>query len=106
MGAGELSAAGLVYRPGWSFKFGGPGGRFLCVMARTLDSLHPSRERSTQHMREVPDGLDRREFARWVHGFLLDIEGHECAEFFQIDGVRPFWPAHGDGDPYAPAERW
>ena len=56
-------------------------------------------------MRELP-ALEGNDLARWVFEFLLDIERHEAAEFFQWDGARPFWPAHGDGDPYAPAERW
>ena len=99
--------AGLAYKPGWSFRLGGPGNRFLCVTATTADSLNPTRDRSTGHMWEIPEGLDeRREFARWVFARLLDAERHEAAEFFEVDGHRPFWPAHDAGDPYAPAERW
>lgn len=97
----------LAYKPGWQFKLGGPGGRFLCAFATTPDSLHPERERCTQHMWEIPDGLDRQELARWVFARLLDAERHESAEFFQFDDTRPFWPNHQDeGDPYAHVERW
>lgn len=97
----------LSYKPGWRFKRGGPGGRFLCVFATTPDSLHPARERTTQHMFEIPDGLDDRGFCRWVFDCLLQAERHEAAEFFQVDGVRPFWPNHQDeGDPYAHVEHW
>lgn len=95
----------IGYKPGWKFRIGGPGNRYLCVFAMTPDSLAPQRQRCTQHMRELPP-LQGADMARWVFGFLLDIERHEAAEFFQWDGERPFWPAHGDGDPYAPAERW
>lgn len=105
---GTAGLTGLAYRPGWRFRFGGPGGRFLCVFACTPDSTAPDRERVTQHMWELPAGLveDRQDFARWAFARLLEVERHEAAEFFQIDGHRPFWPAHGDGDPYAPAEQW
>jgi hypothetical protein len=96
----------LGYKPGWRFRLGGPGNRFLCVFARTPDSLAPERERITQHMREIPDGMDDREFARWVRDFLLDVERHECCEFLQVDGRRPFFPGHGDDDPYAHTEHW
>lgn len=97
----------LAYKPGWRFRIGGPGNRFLCVTATTLDSLSPDRERSTQHMFEIPCGLGRRDFARWVFDRLLDAERHEAAEFFQFEGNRPFWPNHQDeGSPYEHVERW
>ena len=100
--------ATLAYKPGWTFKLGGPGNRFLCVFARTPDSLSPGRERTTQHMFEIPDDVvGRNEFARWVLGCLLQAERHEACEFFAVDGFRPFWPHHQDeGDPYALVERW
>lgn len=95
------------YKPGWTFKRGGPGGRFMCVFARTPDSLAPARERVTQHMFEVPDGLDGRGFARWVLDCVLLAERHEACEFLSFDGVRPFWPNHQDeGDPYEHVEHW
>lgn len=58
-------------------------------------------------MFEIPDGLDERGFCRWVFDRLLEVERHEAAEFFQVDGMRPFWPNHQDeGSPYAHVERW
>lgn len=102
--------AGLVasfrYKPGWSFKIGGPNHRFLCVFATTPDSQRP-RMRTTQHQFEIPDGLDERGFCRWVFDRLLDCERHETGEFFEVGGFRPFYPHHqGAGDPYALVERW
>lgn len=98
---------GLAYKPGWAFKQGGPGGRYLCVFVTSPDSLQPERQRVTQHMWEIPDGLARADLARWVFDRLLDVERHEAAEHFQLDGERPFWPNHQDeGDPYVPVERW
>lgn len=99
--------ASLAYKPGWRFKVGGPRGRFLCVFATTPDSHRPERQRTTQHMFEIPDGLDDRGFARWVFDRLLDCERHEAGEFFTFGGVRPFYPNHQDeGSPYEPVERW
>ena len=99
---------GLAYKPGWTFKAGGPGREFLCVFALTPDSGAPDRQRTTQHMFRFPDGLVTREgFARWVFACLMQAEFHEAAEFLQIDGVRPFFPHHQDeGSPYAWVERW
>jgi hypothetical protein len=98
----------LGYKPGWTFKMGGPGGQHLCVFARTLDSSDPTQERVTQHMRKVPTvDLTPREMIRWVFDFILDIERHEAGEWFSVEGHRPFMPHHQDeGDPYAHVERW
>lgn len=100
--------AALSYKPGWKFKKGGPGGRFLCVFAETPDSLAPQRMRTTQHMFEFPaPEMERREFARWVFECLLKAETHELGEFLAVDGLRPFFPHHQDeGDPYERVERW
>lgn len=100
--------ARLAYRPGWRFKLGGPLNRFICVHALCPDSLNPSRTRITQHMFEVPDGLaDERSLAHWIFDRLLDVERHEAAEFFEVGGLRPFFPNHQDeGSPYEPVERW
>jgi hypothetical protein len=98
----------LTYKPGWSFKAAGPGGRFLCVFSRTPDSVAPERERMTQHQFEFPaDAMTREGFARWVFACLMKAEFHEAAEFLQVDGQRPFFPYHQDeGSPYAWVERW
>jgi hypothetical protein len=98
----------LRYKPGWVFKLGGPLNRFVCVFATTLDSGHPTRARTTQHMFEVPDdACDTQTLARWVFSRLLDAEYHEAAEFLTVDGFAPFFPNHQDeGSPYAHVERW
>jgi hypothetical protein len=100
--------AALSYKPGWSFKAGGPEGRFLCVFARTPDSMRPGCERTTQHMFKFPaPAMERREFARWAFECLLKAELHEAGEFFTMAGHRPFFPHHQDeGDPYERVERW
>lgn len=105
-----MEFAGLVsrlgYKPGWAFKLGGPLNRYLCVFATTVDSSK-SGDRCTQHMFEIPDGLDDRGFYRWVFARLLDAERHEAGEFFTVDAFRPFYPHHQDeGSPYELVERW
>jgi hypothetical protein len=97
----------LTYKPGWTFKVGGPGNRFLCVFASTDDSTNAAARRTTQHMFEVPAVGTERDFYRWVFARLLDAERHEASEFFAIGEHRPFFPNHQDeGSPYAPVERW
>lgn len=106
-GSVESMFARLSYKPGWTFKRGGPGGRFLCIFATTTDSQNRSQVRTTQHMFEIPDDLtDDRTAARWVLDRLLECEQHETCEFFTVDGVAPFFPHHqGEGDPYQIVER-
>lgn len=96
----------LRYKPGWKFRLGGPLNRFLCVFATTPDSSEPARERTTQHMFELPD-LEGRALVRWVFDRLLLAEEHEAGEFFTVDGDWPFYPHHQDeGSPYELVERW
>lgn len=100
---------GIEYKPGWTVGTGGPGGRSLCVMALTDDSTNPQARRHTQHMFQVPEGLEPsgRDWVRWVFARILDAERHEAAEFFRVDGAAPFYPNHQDeGSPYAHVERW
>lgn len=100
--------ATLTYKPGWTFKIGGPGRRMLCIFATTPDSLRPAATRTTQHQFALPEEpLDRRAFARWVFELLLLAELHEAGEFFATDGHRPFFPHHQEeGSPYDLPERW
>jgi hypothetical protein len=97
----------LSYKPGWSFKIGGPDSGFLCIMATTPDSGQPEQCRTTQHMFRLPDLVtDAPGFVRWVFDCLLLCEQHEAGEFFQVGDVRPFFPHHGDGgSPYDIVDR-
>lgn len=95
---------GLRYKPGWTFKIGGPLGRYLCVLADTPDSQAPGYRRVTQHMFELPD--EPVDAARWLLEQLLRCEQHEACEFFELDGRRPFYPNHQDeGSPYELVDR-
>lgn len=99
----------LSYKQGWSFKIGGPLGRYLCVYASTTDSQNRSSTRLTQHMFQMPDDCfaDERAATRWVFECLLLCELHEAGEFFEVDGFAPFFPNHQDeGSPYELVERW
>lgn len=96
----------VTYKPGWTFRIGGPLNRFVCVFATTTDSTNHAAQRCTQHMFEYPTDVDDRGFVRWLLGRLLDVEYHEAAEFLRVDGVAPFWPNHEEGSPYERVERW
>ena len=94
----------VSYKPGWKFRLGGPGNRFVCVFATTPDSRDPSVERTTQHMFEPPADCD--DLVRWLFERLLDAERHETGEFYKINGSAPFFPYHqNEGDPYTFVDR-
>ena len=112
-GAGFISdpapfVASLGYKPGWTFKIGGPNKTMLCVFATTPDSLDPTRTRTTQHMFNLPAmPCTVAEFTRWVLDQLTAAEFHESCEFLTVDGFHPFWPNHQDtGSPYELVQRW
>lgn len=99
--------ASVTYKPGWSLKVGGPLGQYVCIFATTPDSNNPTSDRCTQHMFKIPDGLDRRAFARWLFDCLLLCELHEAGEFFRVADLRPYMPHHQDeGNPYDLVDRW
>lgn len=110
----------LEYRPGWYFELRhldrGQGSTGLTFSVYTVgyDTYHPERG---QHYRVVhyfpvpPASYNRESWLRWLLERLLEVERHECCEFFQLrrlerDGEsverdRPFAPNHGPGwDPY------
>lgn len=100
----------LHYRPGWEFnlvtKNRGQGSIGLTLIITTCgyDSYHQDRGetyRVNHYMPVPPASFNARSWQNWLFEQLLLVERHECAEFFAIDGERPFAPAHGPGnDPY------
>lgn len=80
----------------------GSGGLTLTVSIVTADSYHPEKKRGVIHYFIVPAAsYDRRSWQRWLLDQLILVETHEACEFFTIDGVKPYAPAHGPGnDPY------
>lgn len=102
--------AQLSYRPGWDFELKnidrgqGSHGLTLIITSLGYNSYHPEdgeTYRVNHFMPVPPAAYDRRSWQRWLLNQLLLVERHECCEFFQIDGERPYAPHHGPGnDPY------
>lgn len=100
----------LNYRPGWRFSISdmdrgqGSEGLTLVVTSLGYNSYHPDRGETycVNHYFPVPPAAyDVRPWRRWLFDRLLDVERHECAEFFAFEGYRPYAPHHGPGnDPY------
>lgn len=99
-----------TYRPGWRVSLTGTAfdrgqgsfGMTLLITTDTVDTYHPKRPVRVQHLFPVPPAaFDARSWQRWLFERFREVESHECAEFFQIDGNRPYAPSHGPGnDPY------
>jgi hypothetical protein len=105
----EELVAGLEYRPGWRFRLvtlerdPGCSGLTFEVLSDTMDTYHPEQRRPILHYFVVPAATYNREsWQEWIRDRLLDIEIHECCEYMQINGKRPFAPGHAPGwNPYA-----
>jgi len=100
----------LSYRPGWGFALEdidrGQGSRGLTFIVTSLgyDTYNPERGetyRVNHYFPVPPAAYNEQSWRRWLFDRILEIERHEAAEFFQIDGARPYAPHHGPGnDPY------
>jgi hypothetical protein len=102
------------YRPGWRFVLAnedrgqGCEGLTLSIFSLGYDTYHPDRGGTygvVHYFPVPPAAFDRRAWERWVLDCLIEVEMHECCEFFQIDGKRPYAPNHGPGrNPYSVIE--
>lgn len=100
----------LSYRPGWRFRLAhidrgqDSEGLTLIITTRGYNAYRPAdgeNYRVNHYMPVPPAAYNRRSWANWLFECLLDVEKHECMEFFSLDGERPMAPAHGPGnDPY------
>lgn len=100
----------IEYRPGWEFylkhedRGQGSVGLTLKILSRGYDTYHPENGEMYRvwHYFIVPAAAyDKRAWRYWLFKCLREVETHECAEFLQFGGVRPFAPNHGPGrDPY------
>lgn len=99
-----------TYRPGWTVDLRGNDyerdtgcvGLTLSITTDTINSYHHDKPMFVQHLFIVPAATyDERSWRRWLFERFRDVESHECAEFFTIDGKKPYAPSHGPGnDPY------
>lgn len=98
----------ISYKPGWQFSLGvfredgDPRGWAFYVIGDTEDSLRPGARIRVRHEFLVPPASYNRDtWAAWLFDRVRDVESHEAAEFFRLDGYREFAPHHGNGeDPY------
>lgn len=97
------------YRPNWQVflmtqydRGQGSKGLTLIIHTVTQDTYNPERTVHVNHLFPVPPAAyNEKSWRRWLFNRFLEVETHECAEFFQIDGQRPYAPNHGPGnDPY------
>lgn len=98
-----------AYRPNWLVELRddldrgqGSRGMTLVITTYVVNSYDIDQVMRVAHYFPVPPAaFDRRSWQRWLFEQFLLVERHEAAEFFQIDGDRPYAPSHGPGnDPY------
>lgn len=97
-----------TYRSGWLVALRdmdrgqGSIGLTLVITADTVNSYRHDEPMRVNHLFIVPAaGYDERSWRRWLFDRFVDVETHEAAEFFTLDGDKPYAPSHGPGnDPY------
>jgi hypothetical protein len=98
----------LKYKKGWGFFVddidrGQDSEGLTLVIQITAPNTYPPHEtmRVNHYMIVPPAAFDKRAWQRWLFDQILLVEQHEAAEFFQVDGVRPYAPNHAPGNnPY------
>lgn len=98
----------LEYRAGWTFSLEdidrgqGSAGLTFTAVGTYPDTYNPKALIRVAHYFPVPPAAyNEQSWRRWIFERILEIERHEAAEFFKIDGTRPYAPHHGPGnDPY------
>lgn len=98
----------VTYKPRWLVALvdagepDGSGGLALQIVSDTEDSMQPGQRTRVRHRFLVPPATYNRDtWAAWLFDRFRDVESHEAAEFFRIDGLREFAPHHSNGeDPY------
>lgn len=105
----------LTYKPGWTIwleddmdREQGSEGLTLMVRALVYDSRKPLTaweamstppNKHILHLFPVPAAsFNARSWRHWLFERLGDVDTHERAEFFQVDGELPFAPLHAPGN--------
>lgn len=98
----------LVHRPGWTFELHevdrdqGCVGLTLSIYITTVNSYNHDEIKRIHHLMPVPTAAyDDRSWQRWLFDQCSLVDLHESAEFFTINGTKPYAPSHGPGNnPY------
>lgn len=97
-----------TYRPQWRVELAdldrgqGSKGLTLAIYIVAPNTHRPEETiRVVHYFPVVPAAYNVQSWRRWLFERFLEVERHEAAEFFRIDGELPYAPQHGPGnDPY------
>jgi len=98
----------VKYKPGWCFSLNqtdrgqGCQGLTLHIAAEVPNSMGNGTVGILHLMPVLPAAYNRTAWEDWVFEQIQMVEYHEAMEFFQVDGVAPYFSDHGPGrNPYA-----
>lgn len=98
-----------TYRKSWTVALHngyerdeGSYGLTLIITTAARNSYDQGQMINVRHLFPVPPATyNRQNWQRWLFDRFLDVERHECMEFFTVAGEKPYAPNHGPGnDPY------
>lgn len=81
-------------------------GMTFVITTDTVNSYNQDQRIRVSHLFIVPAATyNESSWRRWLFEQFVLVERHEAAEFFTVDGAKPFAPLHGPGeDPYTVVE--
>lgn len=91
-------------KPGWRFALiTEEDALSLIITVSGVDAYDENSSFTVNHHHRVPIATyNEKTWRRWLFEQCIKTETHELAEWFKINGMRPFPPTHGPGeDPYA-----
>jgi hypothetical protein len=98
----------ITYKPSWTFvlteidRGQGCGGTTLLIGATVTDSVSGGTTNVLHLMPVLPAAYDEESWLYWIFEQIQMVELHEAMEFFQVDGVAPYFSEHAPGrNPYA-----
>jgi hypothetical protein len=81
------------YKPDWHFSVEHSGHIVLRISAVVTDADDHRRVTSIVVHHDLPRGVSRNfDWSRWLREKIIQVEIHECDEFFTVDGVKPYYP--------------
>lgn len=86
----------FTYRPGWDFNILRERDTYILhISADVVDSDNPHKIAPLQFAHGIPQFVPPAfDWQRWLLDMIMEVERHECREFFKIDGVKVYDP-HG-----------
>src|SRR5688500_9957376 len=96
----------VKYKPGWNIiVFQDPyEGPCLYLHAEVVDGYDHTKTVPLRIRSNIPHHTDSGQFYKWLQWRLIQVEIHECREYFHVDG-KPLSDPHDVIEPYPAGDK-